>query len=70
MQQKFTDNEKVLVIILTVFSITAYIPVIYALHRVHKHRGFEIMVTIGIMLSQMLYKSAAVLNDDVFLNQD
>lgn len=70
MQGKYSEGEKWFCYGLAFLSVTAYIPLIYALHQVHKNRGFEIVTAFAIIITQIIYKGTTIFSLDIFLNED
>ena len=73
MKQDYQGAERYLIVLLTIVSVMAYYPVIYALIKVHKNRGFDVIINIAIVVSQLLYKTARAFKcagDELFLSED
>jgi hypothetical protein len=51
MKQEYVGLERYVIVFLTLASITAFYPLVYALVYKHKNRGFDVILTIAIALS-------------------
>ncbi|CDW89904.1 UNKNOWN [Stylonychia lemnae] len=70
MQQNYQENEKFFVIFLTFLSVTAYYPVIVALTKLHKNRGFDIILNLMTVIAQIMYKITLVFQyNEIFISE-
>lgn len=56
MQMNYSLNERYLIVFLTLISLSSFYPCAYALAKVHKNRGFDIVFCFSCAMTTTIYK--------------